>query len=429
MLLDATEERPLLLPVGRLFGDVVGADASKFFDNHKELIRQGGPYVGLNRKERLLAYKTLRRMNEELGSDDDSFAEAREIVQGLHEFEQLKEGFDARPALQRIVGVVVEIDIDYFAANPAALGKDSSSRKIVHGFILRLDDVDFAEDAPVEIAGDVFVAALKTLDENVTLIDDDERLHVLLGGVTKALITDVEGADGAAEMLRRKNLIKRVGSSILKCGAGAFTANIDLVLPKDTAAKILVESTLTQTLDAVRGKSDLFTNESLEIIFKSALVAVGENPRLFSDQKILQELIKGTVTALTSRPAKNLFSEETVAAVLERALDVVSKNVESMIDPDNPQKQLLAKAVGAMAVGLSRSLAGGTAARDLFSKHQLVELSRLVFDEVAKHPEQLLGGADDDERKTALAQVIGSWPDRSATTRVASSTEPVSSSW
>ena len=48
---------------------------------------------------------------------------------------------------------------------------------------------------------------------------------------------------------------------------------------------------------------------SLELIFHSSLRAVGENPELFSDKKILQELITSTVTALTDDTGRKLFSE------------------------------------------------------------------------------------------------------------------------
>ena len=79
-----------------------------------------------------------------------------------------------------------------------------------------------------------------------------------------------------------------------------------------------------------------------------------------------------------------------------------------MIDPTNPGRQLLANATKAVAQSLSGSLAGGGTVKDLLSRQQVISLMGVVFEEVAKHPEQLLGDAELGDRKAALAQIIGS---------------------
>jgi len=407
VLLDETSGRALVLPLGSLFGDVNTGKASEYFDHHPELVLPGGIYAGLTGPQLVDAYKAMVAVNRKFGHDDDA-AGAVEVVRRLQAFEQFGKGFGPAHPVRRILGTVVEIGIDYFATHPEALGKDSSARRIVHAFVLRLDDVDFAEGAPVEIAGDVLTAALQALDENVTLLDDDERLHALLRGVTSALIAELEGAGSAEELLSRKNLVQRLGSSILRGAAGAFTENIDLFLPGDGTARALVELTLTQVMQGVRGQPDLFTNESLELIFRSGLRAVGENAELFSDKKILQALIASTAQALTDATGKSLFSEETVAAVVAGALTAASQNVGTLIDPKDPQKQLLARAASAIALGLSTQLGAHPSLKGVLSRQQLIDLTQIVFDEVARHPEALLGGPPGDARTSALAQVIGS---------------------
>jgi hypothetical protein len=209
-------------------------------------------------------------------------------------------------------------------------------------------------------------------------------------------------------MKRREDFVRRIGSSILKGGAQAFSQNIDLFLPENSDSRQLVSSTLTQLLKGINGKENLFTNESLELLFHSALRAVAENARVFSDDAVLQELISRTVTAMTDATGKKVFSAETVSAVLGEVLSVAAENIETLIDPTNPQKQLLANATMAVAQSLSGSLAGGGTVRDLLSRQQLVSLMAVVFKEVAKHPEQLLGDTKFGDRKAALAQIIGS---------------------
>jgi hypothetical protein len=119
-------------------------------------------------------------------------------------------------------------------------------------------------------------------------------------------------------------------------------------------------------------------------------------------------MIKNTVTALTSKQAQAVFGQETVSAIVQAALATVTENIETLVDVDSPEKQVLADAVTALANGLGQKLAGKASARELLSKKQLVELTSLVFAEVARHPEQLLHRVGDDELKTVLAQIVGS---------------------
>jgi len=410
VLLDETSARSLVLPLGSLADDVAVGNADDYFFHHPELLSAGGIYAGLTGPQRVDAYKALVAVNRKLGQADDA-PSAAEVAQRLQAFEQFGKGFGPKSPLQRILGTVVEIGIDYFATHPEAMGKDSSARKIVSALVQRLDKIDFAEGTPNEIVGDVLTAALQTLDENVTLLDDDQRLQTLLHGVTSALVGEIANIgkdEGAGELVSRRNLIERLGSSVLRGAAGAFTENLDLFLPGDGTAHALVESTLTQVMDGIRDKSNLFTNESLELIFRSGLRAVGENAALFSDQKVLQGLITSTANALVDATGKQLFSEETVAAIVAGALGTVSANAGTLVDPKDPRQQLLARAVTAMAQGLSTALGADPSLKDLLSRQQLIDLTQTVFDEVARDPEALLGDPAGDARTTALAQVLGS---------------------
>jgi hypothetical protein len=135
---------------------------------------------------------------------------------------------------------------------------------------------------------------------------------------------------------------------------------------------------------------------------------VAENSTVFTDDALLSSMIKNTVTALTSKQAQAVFGQETVSAIVQAALATVTENIETLVDVDSPEKQVLADAVTALANGLGQKLAGKASARELLSKKQLVELTSLVFAEVARHPEQLLHRVGDDELKTVLAQIVGS---------------------
>lgn len=407
-LVENTLGKPLLMPVGELFGSVQQSDAIDFFDEHPELSGPGKLYHDLSRPAQLKAYRTLMHVDAQVTGSGGVSSEAVVVVTQLHALRQYKKGFGPRHPAQRVIGTVVEIGIDYFVANPDALGKKSSKRKILQAFLEGLDETSFSEGTPVDIIGDVLVSALDTLNSNTSLVADDARLRALIGGVTSALLADIEAAGSVAALKRRENLVQRIGSSLLKGGARAFSENLDLFLSDDKKAKGLVGSTLTHLLKGIKGKENLFTNESLELLFDSALRAVAENADILSDDTILQELIQRTLRVMTDAAGKKVFPQEIVSAVLGEALAVAAENIETLIDPENAEHQLLATATRAVAQSLSGSLAGGGTVKDLLSRRQLVSLMGVVFDEVAKHPEQLIGKAALGDRKAALAQILGS---------------------
>jgi hypothetical protein len=410
VLVDETVEGPLLLPVGELHANVQQNQALLFFarEENASLIKQGGPYFGFNPAQRLQAYQTLLSINDQLDVRADNLNQAADIVSQLHAFRQLKPGQGAKSPTQRILGTVFEIGVDYFVAHPEAMGKDSTARQVLHSFLQGLDDTDFAEGSATEIVGDVLGAALRTFEVNVDLVSDDKRVQVLLGGITKALVAEVDKAGDESEKLTAKRFIRRVASSVVRGGLGAFNENLNLFLPNDGTVKTLVDSTLSQVLGGIKDNEDLFTADTLEIVFKSALGAVGENAAIFTKNQFLQKLIARTVEVLTSTQASKLFTDATVSAILRETLEVVRENVETLIDPKNPREQLLASALSAMAQSLATNLAGGGDVKSLLSSRQLVDLVRVVFNEVAKHPEQLLDENLDDAKRTALAQIIGS---------------------
>lgn len=402
IIIDSTFERELSLPLGDDAGAPFELEALKHWREHPELRAPGGAYEGVKTPaEKVLAYRRL--MHLEAGTSQ-LVTDALKQIKGLPQF---KDGFGAPPAFQRILGTIAEIGIDYFSQHPEQLSKNTSTRQVLESFVRHLDDVSFPETTPKLLIEHVLHASLRSLQDNMSLIDDDKRLGILLSGVTQSLLEDYDALTKAEDKISRSDLVKRVSSSVLRGGAAAFTSNIDVFMPDDAKAKLLVKNTLSGVITGIAGKEDVFTNESLELIYKTALTTVAENSTVFTDHKLLAVFISKTVSALTSPQAGKVFGPETVASIVHGALDAVTENIETLIDPNTPEKQILADTVTAIANGLGKRLAGDATARDLLSTRQLIDLAKFAFSEVAKHPEQLLGDGD-DELKTVLAQIIGS---------------------
>jgi hypothetical protein len=411
VLVTDTVEAPLLLPFGSFAGSIQEAQAVEFFGRkeNRALLMSGGPYASFanDRTALVKACHTIQCLDSALGVGRLDTGAGVEVILNLHQFEQHKESFGPQSPWQRILGTVVEIGIDYFVANPQAIGKDSAARRVVESFLVGIDGIDFAKGEPIDIVGTALTAALQALGDNSALITHDRRIAVLLGGVTNALRHDLK-VISLGELQRREELFERITSSILRAGAGAVADNPDLFIQGDRWAKEAVRGTLVAILDGIRDHEHLFSNAALEQLFKTSLSAVSQRAKLFASDKVLQAIIKNTVGELTKVDARELFSGASVEAITRAALQTVSENSETLIDPTNPQRQWIAHAVAAMAQGLASDLAGTGSVKELFSMAQLLRTTHIIFDAVAKHPEQLLGGDGNDPRRTALAQILAS---------------------
>ncbi len=84
------------------------------------------------------------------------------------------------------------------------------------------------------------------------MLDDNDRLQALLGGVTTAVVEELTAEGSSGERLRRHALVKRTLSAVFAGGARAFTENTEIFLPAGTLARPLVESALSQVLAGIR---------------------------------------------------------------------------------------------------------------------------------------------------------------------------------
>ena len=410
VLVDETLERPLMLPLGDLYADLTAIDARAFFDReeNRHLVQSGGPYADLGREDLTKAYATLIALDERLRSSGGVLGEASEIITGLYRFEQLRRGFGANAPMQRVLGAVVETGVDYFAAHPAALGRRSPPRRVLEVFLRQLDQVELSEDTSGAVVADLLLAVLTTLDGQAALVDDDLRLQGLLSGVSAAVIGEVERAAGETERMRREDWLRRVGSGLLRGTVAALGEGGEALLPADPATSTPLASGLRQLLAGVRHQPDLFSNESLERLVRSALGAVAENPELLGDGEILGEIVGGSVEVLSTSRVAAILGREAISTLLVTGLDATAQNVETLVTPDDPRRPLVAHTIASLAEGLSDELAGGPAARNLLSRRQRVALAGVAFERVAAAPEILLGGVSSEPRATALAQIIAS---------------------
>jgi len=406
VLLDETRERPLFLPLGDLFGDVKEATARIFFarEENRFLVEEGGPYAGLSGKALVDAYRTILGINEQLGNVGSVADEAVDTVRQLHAFEQHKNGYGSNPPVQRLLGTMVEVGMDYFSANSQAIGRNSSARQLIHAFVAGLDEVDFAENELADIAGEVLLAGLKVFGQNTSLVSSDERIQILLGGVTGALIDHFASLQSELSKIIGRNYFQRATGSILSGTAKAAAENGNLFSVGNGARKNLVRTILRQILTGLSGQEDLLTNDALETLIQTALVTAAESPELFSGSPIVQDLIEKTLETFAARPINAILSPASLVPLLQIALETFKENIPSLLDPNGRHGQYIADGIAAMAHGLAMGRKPGR----LFSTGQITDLAEIVFNEISKYPEKMFEGIEGGPKQTLLAQSIAS---------------------
>lgn len=417
VLIERAIEKALHFPIGEIFGDTIEDDAIEYFrDLHPELIEEGGEFAdlvkdGQPRRERMVdAYRKIAGVNGQLSTAGHRpTREAALIVKDLEALSQFSaSGTPGR--LQRTARLLIGLGVQFFQSQPQLLAGDSSSRRILQSFVGNLDPESFSEETESNLLGTLFLASLRTLQGEAALLSDNERVQALVGGVTRALLDDYEAVatSSAAANLRRKDFLKRIAVSSFRGGASAFTEHSELFLRSDGGGHDMVRQTLRQVLAGLKGHEHRFTGETMELVFRSALRAAAEYPDFLGDRDLLRDLIHDALEALAKRNAQT-FSDK-AGAVLLGVLRAVEEHGNDLLSQTagGDRTRLLALGISAIGASLSSRLAGSGDVKSLLSKSQLVDLSRIALEQVAKDPEVLLRSDGEQAERTLLAQVIGS---------------------
>ena len=254
---------------------------------------------------------------------------------------------------------------------------------------------------------------LEAVGENATTYlrpdSDGERLAAqVVAAVASGLSAQVANGIAVRDLVTRDQLADLIGLAL-----GRVAQHPEQLLgdPDGDAAETVVAmvvSAVAQSL-AASPQAVLSGDHMLDLV-DDILLEVAEtalaHPDLLDQDAVLRDLIGAVVAAMRSSPGAKVFPERFVGEVLARVLERVHANAATYLRPDTPQEQLVANVLKAVAAGLSAPLASGATWHDVLSRDQLLALVTVALDEVARHPDQLLGAPDDDVAKSALAQVI-----------------------
>lgn len=372
---DATKQRAITLPLPRVNMNPTAASAELFFRRegqsfmaeHAVLADLHARYETLTPEEDrhfvgiYVEYRALdvaRRTSQPVEWDGAQIP--------AHEFESLltvrnwADGDEGQPKiLQRVVGSVIDVAVDYFASGPGKLAKGSANERAIAGFVEALDSIKF-EDVLVEqeaaerLVGLLLNAALETVAEQQEFLSGDPNVQHLVKVVAQGLTTDLGprlaqlGDTDHAQRDELESWGELVFRSMLSSGGRAVIAEPARFLGvEDEAQGALIQNVGRNLIDLAVENDELdfgriLGREGLETVAQAALETLGDHPEVLGgDSRALNTIIAGLAATLAEE--ENLLSPDLLPEIARLVLVHTGQNLE-LIWPDaagDPGQQAL----------------------------------------------------------------------------------------
>jgi hypothetical protein len=414
---EATLDRPLILPLPRGPG-ISAASAFNFFknDSQGDVIAQRDE----NSRIRLLLAAvnsgTLNPEDEEelkqiyaaylaelhpetferpISSDEPK---GHEIV-AIMTVRQWSKGElgDHPSALQRTAGTLVNVAVDYFLYTPGAISPHRPTGRALMAYLETIDDLDFAEAPPAEVAGELLIAVVDSVGAHPDLIGNTETEKKLVRNITISLSESAKTyiEDAPTEVRWEGSAwLKMIARAVIKGSTDTVLADPNTVLGfGETETRFIQEvgGTIAGLLigtDRLRFQA-LLSGEGINTVIKAALRATAKNPEILKvDNQGLRNIIVGLADGLSQQP--NLLVHDLFPDIIRLALEKSAENLD-LIWP----KETNDLADHLLVTGtkeLFKALAEGTREEGwpTLTKSQILGLVEVVFDEVIENPDWLL---------------------------------------
>ncbi len=418
---EATLKRPLILPLPR--GEGIGPESASMFFSEDS---QGNAISACDENQRIrtllsrvdngeitkeeeseltqIYFTYLRELHPDMFNDpvltDEPKGHELVAVMTIRQWTKGELG-DKPSALQRIAGTLVNIAVDYFAHTPGAISTNRPAGRALKAFLEAIDDLDFAQAPPSDIAGDLLIAIVDSVGSNPDLIGNTETEKKLIQNISIAL-----SASAKKHLADVPTAVRWNGSAWLQIVARAFVkGGFDTVLAdpntilgvNDDQGKFIKEvgGTIADLLigpDRLRFQA-LFSGDGINTVVKAALSAAAKNPAILKiDNQGIRNIIVGVAEGLSQQ--SNLFTRDIFPELTRLVLIKTADNLE-LVWPEgagDPGKHLLITGTRQ----LFSALAQGTHQDNwpTLTKHQIMAIAETVFDELVENPDWLLNSAD-----------------------------------
>tara|TARA_R110002110_G_scaffold414147_1_gene643159 strand:+ start:15120 stop:17021 length:1902 start_codon:yes stop_codon:yes gene_type:complete len=372
-------------------------------------------------------------VKQKSGGDAVSAITSEEIVGGAM-VGQWATGKGPVSPMSRMIVAMADVGLEYIAAQPNVLGIGGDGEKLIGAVAGAVsaaipDAADRTALGPKDrfaerLAGVVLRAGLKTMVDKPDLLFGEAHLQELLKSSLPHVIEALPTGPGS---LQKQIAWRDVTDAVLGPAIGSamevVASQPNAFLGRKFAAEKAAGVMIAGVLTASAQHGERFSKEGLLAVFRAAVHVAAENPAL-----VLGDLIDKDLSEPDSRSAIEALGVSVFDSVLE-VLDTkegpfrgdlgvaiaaaviagVRKAGPAIIDKNAPweitTQQLLDQILGGMSEALlddNKSLKS-----TVFTEATLVELARVVVDQVAKTPHMLVGNNEDVRRIVAsMARAI-----------------------
>lgn len=418
---EATLDVPLLLPLPSAPG-INPASACTFFSSHDQgraiaarpesgrirtLVEAGssGQLSSEGEKELTLIYQAyLRELQPEMfklpASPDEPKGHEFVAILTVRQWSRGELG-EHPTALQRIAGTLVNIAVDYFVQTPGAISEKRPSGRALKSFLEAIDELDFAEVPPAEIAGDLMIAIVDGVAAHPELIGNSETEQKFVRNIAQTLASSARTYLENVSTADRRNgsaWLQLIARAAVKGGLDTVLADPGTVLGVgESEANFIREigGTFAELLigpDKLRFQA-LLSGEGVNTVVRAALQATAHNPGILRvDNQGVRAIIVGVADGLSRQP--NLITADIFPELARLVLEQTADNLE-LVWPkgsSDPAQHLLVTGLRQ----LFTALAAGTAASGgpTLTKGQLLGIAETVLAELVENPDWLLQRAE-----------------------------------
>lgn len=340
---------------------------------------------------------------------------------------QWAEGKDPNPSpAQRVLGCLIEVGIDFFTNTQGVFDEKSASGRALKGFLSSIDGINFAEVRAAVIAKDMFLAALETIHENVSLLGADDNTEDLIKAASKGLIENIskQSKELAEKDITKQEMIESWGQVVFRSMLASL-GTIVLSNPqthlriknKDKGA--MVSSVGTCVLDIILSAvkidpaknefinlNEVFSRESVDRLVKTGLVTLSEHPALMGEGHQGIRLILAQVAQDLSKSAI-LLDPDILPELMRLILEKTASNMELLWSDEyqkDPKRHLLIAASKELLSLLAKKAGPEGIWKPSLSKSQILEIVEVVLDEVVQNPGWLAEAAR--KENTLLGETV-----------------------
>ncbi|HHN65551.1 MAG TPA: hypothetical protein ENK09_09340 [Nitrospirae bacterium] len=343
----------------------------------------------------------------------------KEAINTIVTIRQWARGQSPYPSsVQRIVGSLIEIGIDYFSGKTSLIDEDTATGKALKGFLSSLEDLDFKTERIDRLLKGLFIASLESIEDNSALLSGDDKVRVLIESISRGIINDLgERAKNLSETdLSMEETLLSWGQIVLK---STISAASDVVLSnpatylgvKDPSRQAMITALGRAVLDVVIDEDrldikPLFSRKNLDRLLKTALVTLSEHPELMGlDHRGVQRILSQIAGDLGRET--EVLSPDLLPEMMRLILEKTALNIELLWPEDlrdDPSQHLLIVASKEVLSRLAALKEGDGRWSPSLAKSDLLEITEVVLDEIVENPDWLVKKATEED--TTLGRFI-----------------------